>query len=130
MLPEFRCMKDYARETVRLGYSGFLHQRTQDGENIEAGDYGHRYTDFGLGLRMTLHLSPLMPLRPQFPYTTPLALQHAADLTSTVFRSHLTRVTPGGGEWPRWAGVSKTHAAMDIEQNRAGFLIPFTLRNG
>lgn len=122
MLPEFRCMQDYARECVRLGYSGFLHQRTQDGENIEAGDYGHRYTDFGLGLRMTLHLSPLMPAGTRVPYTTPLAFQHAADLTATVFRHHLTRITPGGDAWPRWAGVSKTHAAMDIEQNRTGFL--------
>ncbi|MEY5025016.1 MAG: hypothetical protein RLZZ244_544, partial [Verrucomicrobiota bacterium] len=122
MLSEFRCMQDYARETVRLGYSGFLHHRTQDGENIEAGDYGHRYTDFGGGLRMSLHLSPLMPLGPKFPYTTPLALQHAADLTLTVFRNHLTRLTPGGDEWPRWAGVSETHAAMDFERNRAGFL--------
>lgn len=122
MLPEFRCMQDYAREAVRLGYSGFLHQRAQDGENLEGGDYGHRYTDFGLGLRMTLHLSPLMPLGPQFPYTTPLAFQHAADLMNTVFRNHLTRVTPGGDQWPRWAGVSKTFPAMDIARSRSGFL--------
>ncbi|MEK0445908.1 MAG: hypothetical protein RLZZ399_1229 [Verrucomicrobiota bacterium] len=122
MLPEFRCMQDYARECVRLGYSGFLHQRAQDGENLEGGDYGHRYTDFSLGLRMTLHLSPLMPLEPQFPYTTPLAFQHAADLMKTVFRSHLTRVTPGADQWPRWAGVPGSIPAMDLARSRSGFL--------
>jgi hypothetical protein len=122
MLPEFRCMQDYAREAVRLGYIGFLHQRTLDGENIEAGDTGHRFTDFGLGLRMSLHLSPLLPLGPQFPYTTPLAFQHAADLVHTVHRNYLTRITPGGDLWPRWAGVSKTLSAMDLERNRSGML--------
>ena len=122
MLPEFRCMQDYARECVRLGYSGFLHQRAQDGENLEGGDYGHRYTDFGLGLRMTLHLSPLMPVGPKFAYTTPLAFQHAADLMNTVFRSHLTRITPGGDQWPRWAGVPGSIPAMDVTRSRNGFL--------
>jgi hypothetical protein len=98
MLPEFRCMQDYARECVRLGYSGFLHQRAQDGENLEGGDYGHRYTDFGLGLRMTLHLSPLMPVGPKFAYTTPLAFRSRNGFLNHIQRSLGSRAfLPSGG---------------------------------
>lgn len=111
LLPEFRCMQDYAREAVRLAYSGFLHQRTLDGENIEAGDFGHRYTDFGKGLRMALHLTPLLPLPATFPYRSPQALDYAGDLVRTVYRNELTRITSGADLWPRWAGVSSTMPA-------------------
>jgi hypothetical protein len=111
LLPEFRCMQDYAREAVRLAFSGFLHQRTLDGENIEAGDFGHRYTDFGGGLRMALHLTPLLPLNNGLPFLNSQALDHAGDLVQTVYRNELTRITSGADLWPRWAGASTTMPA-------------------
>jgi hypothetical protein len=111
LLPEFRCMQDYAREAVRLAYSGFLHGRTLDGENIEAGDFGHRFTDFGKGLRMALHLTPLLPLDASFAFLNPQAFAYAGDLVRTVYRNELTRITSGADEWPRWAGVSTTTPA-------------------
>jgi hypothetical protein len=117
LLPEFRCMQDYAREAVRLAYCGFLHQRTLDGENIEAGDFGHRYTDFGKGLRMTVHLAPLLPLDDRFPFLSRQALGHAGDLVKTVYRNELTRITPHADCWPRWAGVSTTMPAT-VETGR------------
>jgi hypothetical protein len=117
LLPEFRCMRDYAREAVRLAFSGFLHQRTLDGENIEAGDFGHRYTDFGKGLRMAVHLSPLLPLDRGFAFLNPQAFAYAGDLMRTVYRNELTRITSGADEWPRWAGASTTKPAT-VETGR------------
>lgn len=99
-------MRGYAWEAVRLAYSGFLHGRTLDGENIEAGDFGHRFTDFGKGLRMAVHLSPLLPLDTGFAFLNSQAFAYAADLVRTVYRNELTRMTSGADEWPRWAGVS------------------------
>ena len=90
---------------------------TLDGENIEAGDFGHRYTDFGKGLRMALHLTPLLPLDAAFPYRNPQALEYASDLVRTVYRNELTRLTSGADQWPRWAGASTTMPAT-VETGR------------
>jgi hypothetical protein len=122
MLPEFHAMRYFARETVRLAFSSFLHQRTLDGENIEAGDTGHRQTDLQRGMRLVFNLLPLLPLDDSVRMKDELAAGYASDLLMTTYRNYLTRITPGGYDWPRWAGTAPNMPGGDIEALRARFI--------
>jgi len=122
MLPEFHAMRYYARECVRLAFSSFLHQRTLDGENIEAGDTGHRQTDLHTGMRLVFNLLPLLPLDASFRMNDKLAADYGSDLLMTTYRNYFTRISPGGYDWPRWAGAARQMPGSDIEALRASFI--------
>jgi len=122
MLPEFHAMRYYARESARLAFSSFLHHRTLDGENIEAGDTGHRQTDLHKGMRLIFNALPLLPLDASFRMKDKLAADYASDLLMTTYRNYFTRITPGGYDWPRWAGAAENMPGSDIEAMRARFV--------
>jgi hypothetical protein len=116
LFPEFQAMREYSREAVRLSMSTFIQHRTLDGENIEASDEGHRFSD--IGARETIGVASLMPLDPRLGVLDPLSRQLAADQFFPAYRNYLTRLTPDGYDLPCWAGTSTLRPAMDVESRR------------
>lgn len=115
-LSEFRAMRYFARESVRLAMSSYIQQRTLDGENIEADDTAHRHCDEGM--RSVFDFLPLLPLSPTMRLGDDLHRDFRQDLLLPVYRNLLTRVSPGGYDWPRWPGASSKSPAMDFENER------------
>jgi hypothetical protein len=118
-LSEFRAMRYFARESVRLAMSSYIQQRTLDGENIEADDTAHRHCDEGM--RSVFDFLPFLPLSPTMRLGDDLHRDFRQDLVLPVYRNLLTRVSPGGYDWPRWPGTSSKSPAMDFENERRQF---------
>jgi hypothetical protein len=116
-LSEFRAMRYFARETMRLAMSSYIQQRTLDGENIEAEDEPHRHCD-DEGLRSVFDFLPFLPLSPAMRLGDDLHRDFRQDLVLPVYRNLLTRVSPSGYDWPRWPGTSSKSPAMDFENER------------
>ena len=116
-LPEFRVVRYYAREAARLAMSSFIQQRTLDGENIEAVDEPHRYSDLAYTFKELLNILPIMPLEPVLQLDGTLNRKYTEDLLATAYRNLLTRVSPDGYDWPCWPGGMEK-PAMDVESRR------------
>jgi hypothetical protein len=130
LFPEFEAMRFYANEAARLSLSSFIQQRTMDGENNEAVDWGHRFTDLTHNIRDTLSILPLMPLDPALDLTDPLSITYAADQFFTVYRNLLMRVTPDGYDWPCWPEASGKNPAMDVKGCRSRINLTCTVLLG
>ena len=117
-LPEFRAVRYYAREAARLAMSSFIQNRTLDGETIEAGDEGHRHSDVAFSMKDTFNILPLMPLNSTLHIGDRLHRQYMEDLLFPFYRNLLTRISPGGYDWPCWLATHAYKPAMAFENRR------------
>lgn len=98
LLPEFRCMRYFSQEAVRLAMSNYIQNRTPDGELIEAWDGGHRASD--LFMMTVFDLLPHLPL--PSPKADVMQMRYCRDLKNVYFRNILTDVSPEGYYRPAW----------------------------
>ncbi|MEK0446818.1 MAG: hypothetical protein RLZZ399_2139 [Verrucomicrobiota bacterium] len=111
LLPEFRCMRYFSREAVRLAMSNYLQNRHADGELIEAWDGGHRASD--LFMMTVFDLLPHLPT--DTPKADPLQMRFLRDLKNVYFRNILTDVSPEG--YYRFQWLLQTARASDRASN-------------
>ncbi len=98
LLPEFRCMRYFGREALRLAMSSYIQARSLDGDLIEAGDGGHRSSD--LFMMTVFDLLPYLPV--SSPSADPLLMRYLRDLKNIYYRNLLTDGSPAGYFRPCW----------------------------